>query len=252
MSNLKIVWILVILSLTAGCAHYSYIPNMHNVPLFQKEKELHMNFSSCISNGFNGCEAQAAFSVSNHLGIIVNHFSHPFLYLLSHDDDKCKGHLIEGGAGVFFPLNKHLVFETYTGIGFGKIKNIYRSWSYTTFKYNRYFLQPSIGFTSNFFNTAFALRINGIRYNDIQYTEILGIDEQDQIQYINRNPFSILIEPGVILRIRDEFLKFQVEAGYSGNISNTDLLQEDFYFSFGFRISIANFIRAMFSHASDQ
>jgi hypothetical protein len=98
---------------------------------------------------------------------------------------------------------------------------------------------------------AFALRINGIRYNDIQYTEILGIDEQDQIQYINRNPFSILIEPGVILRVGDEFLKFQVEAGYSGNISNTDLLQEDFYFSFGFRVSIANFIRAMFSHASD-
>ncbi len=250
MKVVKTPWILIILLLTAGCAHYSYIPNMHNVPLFQNAKELHMALSGTISDEVCAIEAQTAYSVTKHIGIIANGFIHSF-QMVEHEE-YCNGRLYEVGPGIFLPLSKHLVYETYAGMGFGEIKNTYHDWCYTTLKYNRYFLQPSVGFISKYFYTAVSLRLGGLKYNDPQYTEILGIDEQNQIEYINQNPFSVLFEPAVILRVGDEFAKFQINAGYSGNISNPDLWQEDFYFSFGFRLTVSKVIKAIFNPASSQ
>jgi len=52
--------------------------------------------------------------------------------------------------------------------------------------------------------------------------------------------------------VGDDFAKFQVETGYSGNISNAEIHQEDFYFSFGFRLTVSKVIRAIFNPASIQ
>ena len=243
-------WILILPFLMGSCTHYYYAPNMHNVPLFQQKEELHMDLSGSMGNEFTAFEIQAAFALTDNIGIMGNGF------VVDRErgvltDEYGRGYLIEGGAGTFVPLKNDVVFETYFGLGFGKVENGYDNGTTSKLDFNRYFLQPSIGYTSDFLDIALSLRLCGLRYNDIHFTGILDQDDQDQIQYINRNPFSVLIEPAITLRGGWEHVKFQVQLGYSGNITNPDLLQEDLNANVGIYFTITDKYKNRKSPASN-
>lgn len=239
MNILKILKILILLLVMSSCTHYNYVPNMHNVPLFQQKDEFHLDLSGSMGNEFSAFEVQTGFSLGNNFAIIGNGFFHDADREMF-NDEYCRGHLIEGGAGAFVPLKNNMVFESYFGLGFGKIENGYDNSASSKLIFNRYFAQPSIGYTSDFLDLALSLRFSGLRYNDIHFDGTLYQDDQVQIQYINRNPFSILIEPAVTLRGGWEHIKFQLQFGYSENLSNPDLLQEDLNASFGIYFTISD------------
>jgi len=240
MNTVKISGIIILLFLTSSCYHYYYAPNMHNVPLFQQKEELHLDLSGSMGNEFTAFEVQAAFSVADNFALMGN----GFMLNRNWDDlipeDYNRGHLIEGGAGTFVNLDHDMVFEAYTGLGFGKIENGYENSTTSKLSFYRYFLQPSVGYTSDFMDVAVSLRLSGLRYNDIQFTGILEQDDQDQILYINRNPFSILVEPAVTLRGGWEQTKFQLQLGYSENVMNPDLIQERLNINFGIYFTISD------------
>lgn len=239
MNKLKTSGILILLFVMSSCTHYYYVPNMQHVPLFQQKEEFHLDLSGSAGNEFSAFEVQTGFSVANNVAIIANGFFHDADREMF-NDEYCRGHLIEGGAGAFVPLQNNMVFETYFGVGFGRIENGYDNDAKSKLNFNRYFAQPSIGYTSDFLDLALSLRFSGLRYNDIHYSGTLYQDDQDQIQYINRNPFSILIEPALTLRGGWEHIKFQLQLGYSENLSNPDLLQEDMNASFGIYFTISD------------
>jgi hypothetical protein len=237
--NLKIFAIIILLLLTGSCTHYYYAPNMHNVPLFQQKEELHLDLSGSAGNEFTAFEVQAAFSITDNIGIMGNGFvvnRNRELY----PDEYGRGHLLEGGVGTFVPIYHNVIFETYFGAGLGKVENGYDTGISSKLSLNRYFLQPSIGYTSDFMDIALSLRLNGLRYNDIQLSGDLYQEDQDQIQYISRNPFSIIVEPAVTLRGGWEHVKFQLQVGFSENVTNSDLLQEHLNMNFGLYFTISD------------
>lgn len=238
MKVVKIEWIFLTLLLTGGCGNYNYIPNMHNIPLLKEQGEIHLDFS--VSGGDAlGLESQAAFSAAKHFGIIGSCSKYSCL-MVGDEYDKCHGYFIEGGAGTFVPINRHFLFETYTGFGFGKMINGYPYSRNAILRFERYFLQPSVGYASEFFEAAIAIRISGLRYHDNQYVGSTPDGDPFQLVYIEKNPFSILIEPAVILRVGWESAKFQLKAGYSDNITLPDLWQPDFYYSVGIFLTLSN------------
>ncbi len=238
MNVVKIQWILIILVLTGGCSNYNYIPNTHNIPLLQEEGEIHLDFSGSFGNSLT-YEGQAAFSAVKNFGIIGNISYHNAL-LFGDEYDDCYGYHVEGGAGTFLSLNRHFIFETYTGFGFGKVLNGYPYSTTAIFRFNRYFLQPSVGYTSDSFDAAFALRMCGLRYHDNQLMGVPRDGDPFQLVYLESIPLSILLEPAVTLRVGWEFAKIQLKAGYSGNITNPDIWQADFYFSLGIYLTLSN------------
>jgi hypothetical protein len=228
-----------LLFIVSSCTHYNYVPNMHNVPLFQQKEEFHLDLSGSVGNEFSAFEVQAGFSLSDNFAVIGNGFFHDADRQMF-NDEYCRGHIIEGGAGAFVPMKDNMVFESYFGVGFGKIENGFDDDATTKLDFNRYFIQPSLGYTSDFLDFAVSLRLSGLRYNDIHFTGDLDTDDMDQIQYINRNPFSILVEPALTLRAGWEHIKFQLQFGYSINTTNPDLLQEDLNASIGMYFTISD------------
>ena len=236
---IRILCILIPSFFTGGCTHYNYVPNMHNVPLFQQKEEFHLDLSGSMGNEFSAFEVQTGFSLGNNFAVIANGFFHDADREMF-NDEYCRGHLIEGGAGAFVPMQNNMVFESYCGVGFGKIENGFDNDATSKLDFNRYFFQPSLGYTSDFLDFAISLRLSGLRYNDIHFSGSLDQEDQDQIQYINRNPFSVLIEPALTLRAGWEHIKFQLQIGYSQNLSNPDLLQEDLNLSLGMYFTISD------------
>ena len=239
MKIIKISYVLILLFIVSSCTHYNYVPNMHNVPLFQQKEEFHLDLSGSVGNEFSAFEVQAGFSLSDNFAIIGNGFFHDADREMF-NDEYCRGHIIEGGAGAFVPMKDNMVFESYIGVGFGKIENGFDDDATTKLDFHRYFIQPSIGYTSDFLDFAVSLRLSGLRYNDIHFTGTLDTDDMDQIQYINRNPFSILVEPALTLRAGWKHIKFQLQFGYSINATNPDLLQEDLNASIGMYFTISD------------
>ena len=236
--SVKFCRLTVFLMLTAGCTHYYYAPNMHNVPLFQQKEELHLNLSGSAGNEFSAGELQAAYAPADHFGIMVNGF------LVDRkqntEDEYGRGYLVEGGAGTFVLLDSNLIFESWLGLGYGKVENGYGNASASVLQFNRYFFQPSLGYTSDYFDFAVSLRFSGLRYNDIRLTGTLVQRDHDEIEYINRNPFSLIIEPAFTLRVGWEYLKFQGQFGYSRNITNPELKQEELNLNVGLYITISD------------
>ena len=250
MNTVKISLILILPLAISSCTHYNYVPNMHNVPLFQQKEEFHVDLSGSIGNEFSAFELQTGFSLGNNFAIIGNGFFHDADREMF-NDEFCRGHIIEGGAGAFVPMKYDMVFESYFGVGFGKIENGWDNDATTKLDFHRYFFQPSLGYTSDFLDLAVSLRLSGLRYNDIHFTGILDQEDQDQIQYINKNPFSILIEPAFTLRAGWEHIKFQLQLGYSVNVSNPDLLQEELNASIGMYFTISDKYKNKKSPSSD-
>ncbi len=239
MKDVKLSWFLILLLMISSCTHYYYAPNMHNVPLFQQKEEFHLDISGSMGNEFTAFEIQAAFSLTDNISIMGNGFVVNRERELYHDEFG-RGHLLEGGAGAFVPVYNNVIFETYFGAGLGKIENGYDTGITSKLSLNRYFLQPSIGYTSDFMDFALSLRLNGLRYNDIQLSGDLDQEDREQIQFISRNPFSILVEPAVTLRAGWEHVKFQLQVGFSENIKNPDLFQEHLNLNFGMYFTISD------------
>ncbi len=243
MNILKTPEFLSLLLIISGCTHNFYTPNIQNVPLFQQKKEFHLSLDGSVGNDFQGFEAQTAFSVADYLGFMVNGFYNNNEWRIEGMNEYLKGYLIEGGAGTFIPLNSNMVFEAYTGAGFGKSENGYFYDATSKLNFNRYFIQPSIGYTTDPVDLAISLRLSGLQYSNIHFTGNLDQKYQEQIQYIDGHPFSILLEPALTFRRGWQHMKLQLQLGYSINVSNPDLPQEHVSASIGLYITISNKFR---------
>src|SRR6056297_213766 len=96
-----------------------YIPNMANSPMFSNKGEFQAN----IATGTSNFDAQAAYAITDHIGIMVNgSYGNE-----TNDttDDYHKHSFIEGGLGYFENLGESLRYEIYGGYGIGKTEGFY-------------------------------------------------------------------------------------------------------------------------------
>ncbi|MBK9731619.1 MAG: hypothetical protein IPO83_10105 [Chitinophagaceae bacterium] len=193
----------------------TYAPNSHNVPLLEEKGELALSagvYEAAGGTEYAGYEAQGAYAVTHHLGLMTN------LLLAGSLSVNGNHSLFEVGTGYYHTLGTSGVFDAYGGIGFGSLHS-YTSNStvINTLNYQRFFMQPSIGYTSRAFDCAFSLRMCGLNYAEQQS----AIDEYYENEF-GPPKFSILAEPAFTLRGGWKYVKLQLQLGYSINLTDAD------------------------------
>lgn len=226
--------ILIIIFLFSSCSHYYYAPNSQNVPLFHEKGKLRLSGVKGYGTYHKSIELQSALSVSDKIGIMANGF-------IAKGGDKYESNYGEGtyyeaGCGYFKPIGKKFVFETYGGMGLGNVKNYYEDHGYSDLDFNKYFLQPSFGLTTKYFDVALSARFCGLYYNNIFNRSIQ--DERENIEYIIANRFSYLFERALTLRMGWKDLKIQIQYGYSTNMSYPKYPMDEFNFNLGLYLAL--------------
>lgn len=236
--SIKLRWISVILGFIvilmgiSSCIPVYYAPNSQNVPLFKERKEA--NISGAVSYGMNsiGVDLQVAHAVTDHIGWMCNYNHWGARWnqknepgnLLYQSEGAHKGDIFELGIGYFTMLkNNRMVFETYGGYGWTSAKNEYGSAVKSEVRGNRYFVQPAIGWHFKSVTMGVSMRIVGLDYNSFSFSGPHSNKPNDSFKNLIDHPFSVFIEPGFVLRVGSEKVKFQLQLTFSLPINNPDM-----------------------------
>lgn len=236
--------------LFCSCSHYYYVANVQNVPLFREKNELRLSgFYGSGDESISG-EAQAAYSITDHIGIMADFMAASGGTVSSKDYGK--GSYFEGAVGYFKPIAEFGVFEVYGGLGGSRQHHKYTSTAYDASSgfYDTYqgssdasfvklFIQPSYGITFNMFDVAFSTRICNITYTSIN-NNIMGNTNEYEKLYAAGAKSHFNLEPALTLRAGWKNVKVQVQAEYAGLLNNQGAyIGEDWHLSIGLNFAIA-------------
>ena len=211
-------WIFVVLSalFISGCHPIYYASNGHNVPLLKEKHEVRVNAGVTLTEYLAGPDLQMAYAASENIGIIANG-----IYLSSGDNSDGYGYLAEAGGGYFKALNKWWVAEVYAGTGFARVvnKDYYET---HTLKFIKPFIQPAVGFSSDYFDLAFSPKIAWVHYNepfildfelrtDSNGNVIVGPDGYAEINVLKEKQTFFAFEPGFTMRGGWKYIKVQLQ-----------------------------------------
>jgi len=204
----------------------AYTPNVINAPLLNNKNE----FQADLAAGISGTDLQLAYAAGKHIGFMVNGS-----YRDNTSDTTTNYHkhsFIEAGIGYYTTFSKDGHFELFGGYGYGdadvRANTILNTVNTTKATYHRVFVQPDIGFSSEFFDIAFSPRFVVINMHpeELEYTTIT----------------SAFIEPAGTIRFGYKFLYLTSQAGLSlpiTKISSESWFEyQPFIFSLGIKIKI--------------
>ena len=212
-------FILLVMFTFSACAP-AYIPNVINTPLLSNEKEI----QTAVYSGVSGFDPQLSYALTDHVGLMLNgSFSNQ-----SSDttDDFHKHQFVEWGAGYYTKLGVNGRFEAFGGIGYGNLQTYWENslWKpYTTVKNIRFFIQPTIGSTTDILDASFSTRVVLIDIYQGSY-----------------NSTGIFFEPVLTAKLGYKYVKAVAQLGYSLplNQSHIDFVNEPIIFSVGLQATI--------------
>jgi hypothetical protein len=242
--------LLVIITFSAlvlsSCSHYYYVANIQNVPMFKEKDELRLSGAYGFGDESNCFEAQAAYSITNKIGVMAN------LMSARGGDESArnygKGTYLEGAVGYYKPEGKHGVFEIYGGVGGCSQHHEYLTYEYssgTTYSgysdlsFMKVFVQPSFGLTFNWLDVALSGRICSLIYTSIDNKVSGSHNDFEKINALQgKVPFNF--EPAFTLRTGWENVKIEAQAEYAGMINQSGLnIAEEWHLSIGLNIAFA-------------
>lgn len=223
------IWMALFL---ASCSPV-YVPNVRNAALFRGAGEVQ------VSGHFGqGLDAQAAISVTNHIGVMgniesVNRNSN------DGDDDYVKHKFWEGGLG-YYENSEKMCYEIFGGYGRGE-GTAYNNYDQlfgpstsdikATGKYQRYFIQPSVGSNHRVFNWIVSARISYVDFENFTYNGVTA----------TYNDPVIFLEPSFTGRVNfgKSPIYSQFQAGFNINTQgNTIFDYQHTSLSFGFGLRL--------------
>jgi hypothetical protein len=244
---MKKILTLLTAGILIGCAHYYYVPNVQNVPLFKQKNEYRLSVISGFGESSFSKEIEAAYSITNHFGVMANFISAKDL-----ENDEYswgKGNYIEGAAGYFKPFGKSKVFEIYGGFGGSKQNHQYRPELIDTIynagtselSFTRLFLQPSIGLTFSIFDIAFSTRMCWLSFNNAnnQIDRKLNEQEFDKFNSLVNDKNFIFFEPALTIRGGWKYVKVQLQGEIDSYFNNGKNYFDDFHVSIGLFAAIS-------------
>lgn len=219
-----------------SCSPTYYIPNSHNVPLISEKGETQI----LVAGNQDRIEFNAAYALTESFAIKAN----AAIYIPKKDVGFGSGNYFEFGGGYFskFASNEKFVFETYGLLGVGSLENQFtddiQSITHGFMLANaiRLGIQPNVGYRSKFFTCAVSTRFVNLRYYNVRGN--LVIDSINQIDYLKTNNSYFLLEPALTIRVGFEKLKLQAQMGYSINLSEMNLRQDEAYITLGLNYNI--------------
>jgi hypothetical protein len=217
----KIVFALLLTVLAfCSCSRYYYLPIVQNVPLLQEKKDVRVaGFFSSDYKYYSAVDAQASYAFADNFGVMVNG-------TYANSDDFGNGSYVETGVGYFKPLKKinlfnnfetTEIFEVFAGFGTGREKQIWDERnSYADISGHNIFIQPSLGFSSRYFELAISARFCNLTFNKI---DLNNCGDLDGVDYLTTDS-HYLLQPALTLRGGLENIKLQVQAQYSANLND--------------------------------
>jgi len=189
--------VVVCIVFLSSCAPM-YVPNVRNTPLFNGQGEF--QGSAFIGTGI---DLQGALALSDHIGVVGNYSvlnetrNDPFD---QSQKFKRKNSFFEGGFG-YYQASRSLRVELYAGYGQGKgtttgqygFLGLGQQEVIVTGKYNRVFIQPSIGTNNPGFNLIFTPRISFVNFNEFQSGVIIEKPNEGT---------HLFLEPAITARFR--------------------------------------------------
>lgn len=178
-----------------------YIPNVANTPMFDGKGELQAN----IVAGASGTDIQAAYAITDNIGIMANT---SFLNQVSDTSDDFHKHSIyELGVGYYGDISDYGRFEIYGGYGGGKLEgydenNIFDD-AVTDATFSKLFIQPSFGLKSKYFDGNLGTRLSMVKINYSHNPEDI------------KEGFTPFLEPVLTGRLGIENIKLISQIGLS-------------------------------------
>lgn len=238
--------ILLLAFLIVGCMPCYYTPNVQNVPMFNARNQANATVGYRFGLYSRGWDIQSAYSLTDHIGIMANYNHFGATYNESEDgwvaveDGNFRGNLFEFGLGYYRPIPGDFIFEAYGGAGWGNITNEfsdYLSHLESEVKYNRYFIQPAIGWRHSNINLAFSTRFCAINYTHYTLQDPQNQYDMFELMGVDHNPCWML-EPAFTFRGGGKVVKFQTQIGLSFELNNEEVNYDPFSFSFGVAFTI--------------
>ncbi|NJO89694.1 MAG: hypothetical protein HC831_12665 [Chloroflexia bacterium] len=202
-----------------------YIPNMVNSPMFSNKGEFQAN----ASTGTSSLDVQAAYAITDHIGMMVNG---SFADRTKDSLDNFHKHtILEGGIGYYDKFGDIGRYEIFGGYGTGRIEgrytNIFSSHEIADARYNRFFLQPGIGIATGIYDGSFSSRLALVQMNP------------DGIGFETGNYHGFL-EPVFTSKIGYRYLKFTFQIGFSIPIGKDELKfdYQPFIFNVGANLNL--------------
>ena len=139
-------------------------------------------------------------------------------------------------SGYIKKIDNLWTFETYAGLGTGKITN-YHYTGHSTIKPDHYFIQPAItvGNDNKTVQLVFASRFAGVNFNvgDTLFSTDREQFSGKQLSALHDEPFHIMWEPALLFRAGWKNIMFTLEYNHSSDMTNSLLHRSTDNFSFG-------------------
>ena len=233
----------IIIFLLYGCVSCStqlYQSNTANVPLLREKHES----KSSIGAG----NIQTSYAATRQVGIIANAFWNGY----HANGNENLGLLGELGAGYFKEIAPDFIFETYGGIGLGRIRyfktsmqNGFQEEKKMEVNGIKYFIQPSIGYTNQIVEAAFTPRISFVDYNNFA---IQGYSQEEMnADYLNAEIIQsrtwVFVEPSLTLRAGYKWVKLQAQYGLTLKTNKARLKYPNQFLQFAVVVHVARWYR---------
>lgn len=225
---MKLLVFLIFVSINMlSCYHVYYAPNTVNTPLLTKKDEMRVNafYVSGAESDFKGGELQIAYALQKHWGILFNGMSGGRSENTGTYEETGNGTYGEFAGGYFKSLDKkdRWIAEVYAGFGGGSVKNDYGLGDNSKVGVTKFFIQPALGFKSDYFEFAFSPRMGVVNWkakeNNIQRQE--NDNEKQDMLSIQKKPSFFVFEPGFILRAGGKNVKIQTGMAFSSPKSSS-------------------------------
>lgn len=228
----QIITSLSILAIAAlsSCNRHIYVPNAVNAPLLKEKYEFKGNITPT--------NLQTAFAITDNIALMANG---QYVYNYNFDagnnnnddlfiDNNTRGGVIEGAVGFFKPLDlkQRMVFDVYAGYGNGRFKTLDKGYDNSTTPsntndyllkthFNKFFLQPSIGFVHPVIEAAFSSRFSVVKFYDL-YTGAKAFenDANRKLNFLQIQEKALpFFEPAFTFRVGYKYVKFQMQLLFS-------------------------------------
>jgi hypothetical protein len=228
----------ILLVLAAGTLAFTscktvYHPNAVNTPLFNNAGEARVTVDP--SN------AQVAYAITDHAAVMVNGF-----WVKENSENNAirgKGGLVEAGFGYYTRFSP-FVFETFVGGGLGGVhfsETREENNTMNTYTFDatgmRFFVQPSFGLSSRFFDVAITPRFVMGKYSNVT-TNYSTEDQMNGRFYQVDRPLWAFIEPALTVRGGYQWIKLQVQFGLSQKLNSEALSYKDSFLNVGLSFNI--------------
>jgi len=210
----NVIFFIAIIIAINSCAP-AYVPNVINTPLLSNKGEI----QAAIHTGVSGTDPQLAYALTDNIGVMLNG---SFANRTSDStDDFHKHQFAELGLGYYTKIGESGRFETFGGGGLGNLQAKFDNTVWNTYadvNSYRFFIQPTIGASTNIFDGSFSSRfvMVNLKQNSISST-------------------GFFVEPVLTGKIGYKYVKAVIQLGFSLplNSKNIDFYYQPFLFSIG-------------------